>query len=334
MQALRTAALTSWRRRTAEARMLVVMLLLSSVACLVSAVLPMTPEAPVEVIGALSVVGAVAATAVWSSTWRGWLHVGPLIVLSGLTAIITASVTPAGEATTAICFVWIALYAALFFPRPVARAYVGLVAAALAAALALNPYDGAVHTWALVVVTTAVAAEALAANVGWLHKQAVTDPLTGLLNREGLRRAGERVLAGADRSGAELTVVVLDLDGFKGVNDRHGHAAGDRLLVDLAAAWTRELRPTDLLARYGGDEFVLVLPQTDGRAAKDVLGRLRDVSVTTWSYGLARHRPGAALAELLHAADADLYDAKAARPVGPTATSHDGTPTPEQLAPA
>ena len=329
--ALRQEAVAAWRRRAAETRVLVVMLLLSSLACLACAVMPMTSQAPVAVIATMSLLALALALAVWSSRWPGWLQIGPLSVLGGLATIIATAATPAGEATTAVCCVWVALYAALFFPRRLVRTYVALVAGSLAAALATNPYTGAIHTWALVVVTTAVAAEALSANVGRLNQQAVTDPLTGLLNREGLRRAGERVLAGSRRSAADLTVVLVDLDGFKAVNDRHGHAAGDRLLVDVANAWTRELRPTDLLARYGGDEFVLVLLDTDVTAAREALDRLREVSPTPWSYGLASNRPAVGLVELLDEADADLYHAKAARGARPDTPGRDGPSGEETL---
>jgi len=303
----------SWRRRPAEVRLLVVMLLLSAGASAASAAAPMTPQAPVLVLAGLGVLAGALAAAVWRSRWAGWLHVGPLSVVLGLTVIVVTAATPAGEASTAIGFVWVALYAAMFRTPRAARAYVAVIAVALAGALLANPYLGAVHTWALVVLTTAVAAESLSQNVARLQRLAVTDPLTRVLNREGLRRAGERVLASAERSAGNLTVVAVDLDGFKGVNDRHGHAAGDRLLVDLAAAWTAGLRPNDLLARHGGDEFVLVLPGTDTSSARELLARLRAVSPASWSYGLAAHVPGATLPELLREADADLYIAKGAR---------------------
>ena len=95
------------------------------------------------------------------------------------------------------------------------------------------------------------------------------------------------------RSGTDCTVVIVDLDGFKAVNDRHGHAAGDQLLVALADAWRLALRPADLVARYGGDAFVLVLPRTDVASAREVLSRLASCSPASWSYGLAAHRPPA-----------------------------------------
>lgn len=294
--------------------MLVVMLLVSAGAAALGALLPMTPAAPVELNACLAVVGFTMVAAAWSTpSWSPWPLVGPAVVVAGVAGIVAAAETPGGTATGTLGFVWVVLYTALCCSRRTARTYVCPVAAALAAALAVNPFPGAVHTWAYVVLTAAAAGEALSGTVQRLHRLAVTDPLTGLLNRAGLRRATGPVLLAAERSGDDVTVLVLDLDGFNEVNDVHGHAAGDALLVQLAHVWPQELRPGDLLGRWGGDEFVLVLPATDLASARAVVERLAARSTAAWSYGLASSRPGSSLDGLLRDADADLYRAKSRR---------------------
>ncbi len=299
------------RRRSVEVRVLVVMLLVSAVAAGLGAAVPMTPSAPVGLHAALSVFGSAMALAAWSRpTWAPWPVVGPAVVVAGVASVVASAGSAGGTATATFGFVWVVLYTALCCSRRTARAYVGVVAVALAAALAVNPFPGAEHTWAYVVLTAAAAGEALSSALRRLQRLAVTDPLTGLLNREGLRRATDAALLAAERSGDPVSVAVLDLDGFKAVNDRHGHAAGDALLVDLSRAWSQELRPTDLLGRWGGDEFVLVLPGSDQADATGVLRRLAAASATGWSYGLALHAPGRGIDAVLQDADADLYRAK------------------------
>ena len=111
------------------------------------------------------------------------------MVLLGVTVVVATAATPGDTASSAVGFVWVALHAALFFSRALARTYVVTVAVALATALALNPFPGSGHTWFFIVLTTAAATEALTSTVGRLHRQAFSDPLTGLLNRQGFEAA-------------------------------------------------------------------------------------------------------------------------------------------------
>jgi diguanylate cyclase len=138
------------------------------------------------------------------------------------------------------------------------------------------------------------------------------DELTGLVNRRVLQEELEREVEGAPRTGRPLSVLMLDLDNFKQINDAQGHRAGDRLLKATAAAWTETLRSGGLIARFGGDEFAVVLPDTDLDAAIAVGERLRAVvpAPGTCSIGVATLSPGQTAAQLLNAADDRLYAAK------------------------
>ncbi|BCX80735.1 hypothetical protein MIT9_P0311 [Methylomarinovum caldicuralii] len=150
---------------------------------------------------------------------------------------------------------------------------------------------------------------------------AYRDPLTGLPNRRYLEVYLPRVLAKARRKSRPLALFMMDLDGFKGVNDRFGHATGDRLLIQVAGVLRGRLRRGDLLVRLGGDEFVAVVgsmlsPEDDARLAADLIGTVagavppeQDVGL---SIGIARYpEHGTEAAGLLQRADQALYRAKA-----------------------
>jgi diguanylate cyclase (GGDEF)-like protein len=141
---------------------------------------------------------------------------------------------------------------------------------------------------------------------------AATDQLTGLANRRALQAELQRELARSERAGISTTLLSLDLDGFKAINDSRGHAAGDKLLVEVAAKWLAVLRASDLLARVGGDEFVALLPDISPDEAQLVVDRLvrstpQDVGV---SIGLCHVRHGESLDELLSRADKAMYEVK------------------------
>jgi diguanylate cyclase (GGDEF)-like protein len=160
-----------------------------------------------------------------------------------------------------------------------------------------------------------------------LRREADEDPLTGLPNRRRLEESIRLTLAMSDRHGFAGSVLVIDLDGFKEVNDTHGHAVGDAALAAVAQALDRRLRSTDLLARIGGDEFAVLLRVTGGEAARKLAADLvRTVRATTLAEGMPAialdasigvadfgEPPLPTVRELLAAADAAMYAAKRGR---------------------
>jgi diguanylate cyclase (GGDEF)-like protein/PAS domain S-box-containing protein len=149
--------------------------------------------------------------------------------------------------------------------------------------------------------------------VAKLESAARTDPLTGLANVRAWEEQLTRELAAAGRDGRAVAVAVLDLDGFKALNDRLGHQAGDRVLRTSAAAWQHQLREGDLLARLGGDEFGALLPGCAPDDAVLLAERLRAATdQVTASVGIAYWDREESLDDLMVRADGALYAAKAA----------------------
>lgn len=150
--------------------------------------------------------------------------------------------------------------------------------------------------------------------------QARTDPLTGLLNRRALTELAQRAMAHAVRHGSPLSVVLIDIDHFKQINDTHGHAAGDAVLVGLARLLSANLRAGDVCARLGGEEFLLLLPGTDRTQAMQVAEKLRLLMASEaegagirWSssFGVCSSDGSSDFEGLLQRADEALYRAKA-----------------------
>jgi diguanylate cyclase (GGDEF)-like protein len=156
-----------------------------------------------------------------------------------------------------------------------------------------------------------------------LREEAIHDPLTGLYNRRYLEETLRRELARAGRDGHPLSILMGDIDSFKRLNDTYGHQAGDEVLRALGRVLQRHARSSDIPCRYGGEEFVLVLPDMPPEAARERAELLRrdfaDVHiasggaelVATLSIGVSDYpRHGKTANELIGAADLALYEAK------------------------
>jgi len=155
-----------------------------------------------------------------------------------------------------------------------------------------------------------------------VQRQAKMDSLTRLLNHQAFFDELGREVVRAERYGARIAVVMMDIDRFKVINDNHGHLAGDFVLEEVSRAIRSTVRNVDVAARYGGDEFAVVLPESDVKGAVILADRLRarvaqqrfefgglDLSVRM-SFGVAMHRKGESPTEVVKAADEALYRAK------------------------
>jgi diguanylate cyclase (GGDEF)-like protein len=152
-----------------------------------------------------------------------------------------------------------------------------------------------------------------------LERQAAEDPLTGLANQRAFHRICAAEFSRAQRNGSELSIVMLDLDQFKEINDTHGHPYGDRILIEVAEALRGAIRQHDTAARMGGEEFAILLPDANASAAYDIAERARAAialiplahRTLSCSAGAATAVPATALpADLLALADEALYEAK------------------------
>ncbi|WP_203822926.1 GGDEF domain-containing protein [Paractinoplanes ferrugineus] len=164
----------------------------------------------------------------------------------------------------------------------------------------------------LVVTRLTVLLRFVARQTEQVRELARRDELTGLPNRRAWTDELPRVLEQARQTGLPVSVCMMDLDHFKTFNDTHGHQAGDRVLKEAAAAWSGQLRRSDILARYGGEEFIVLLPETALDAACMIMQRLRPVtpSAQTFSSGVATWDATETSEELIARADRALYEAK------------------------
>lgn len=242
--------------------------------------------------------------------------------------VIVADVVTGGEVSFSIFYVLPIAVVAWRFGRPVV-----LPGPALAAACwfgvdavggreyshALIPvWNGLVRFGFFLIIANLIVA--LRDHVRVQTDESRRDPLTGLLNRRGFAERAAVELGRAVRAGRPVTIAFLDVDRFKQLNDSAGHAAGDDLLRALAGRAAGLLRGSDLIGRMGGDEFAILLPETDGRVAPSIIERLHgELVAATASTGagisigvVSFDPPPADLVVALDRADRVMYLAKAA----------------------
>lgn len=258
-------------------------------------------------------------------------EVGLGIALAIGTVAITLATREGGLVGTGtndneMLYVWICLFAFNFLSMPHAFAQLALIGASYAWLLSGVPLDEGASRW-LVSLSTLLVAGLLVAHlrrsrnrlVDELTHRARVDGLTGALNRRSFEERAEAELARAQADGTPVSLVIIDVDGFKRLNDEHGHPTGDAILRRIANRLELETRQTDAIARPGGDEFAVLLPGAASAAALAVAERLLSAGVSddepgvTLSIGVATGPPDdGSFGSLWEQADAAMYEAKRA----------------------
>jgi diguanylate cyclase (GGDEF)-like protein len=305
-------------------RGLALLYLLAGVVGLLNCVLPGSPNVAGLGLLGISAFGLVMPLLILGLGERMPQWAFHALVAAGSASIGGAIVITGGAPNAAtMLYVWVAIYACYFFSPRAASAHLAFVAAGFAlVVIDQHAVHSPAGTWVTTVATTSVAGACvgllrarLDRTFGRLRRLADTDTLTGLANRRGWMQGAEDAVRDAALSAMPLSIVALDIDGFKPFNDEHGHEAGDRLLVECARAWEAAIRRVDLPGRLGGDEFVVLAPQCDERAAEELARRLRAVTPTPGgcSAGVAQWVAGESLDDTLRRADGALYADKRRR---------------------
>ena len=315
------------------ARMLAFLWAAGGATSLLVVALPHPPQVRVMVFVAIGAVALATAAALRIGERHVPLWALQAIVALG-TVLITTDIWFSGDGRGAptpdneMLYAWVALYSAYFFSLRAAAGQVMWATACYALALAFLSSPSIVPTrlietggtLAIALILIAALKKRVGQLLGQLADAARTDPVTGLHNRRGFEEAMAVEIERARRGGHRLTLLLGDLDHFKRVNDRLGHAAGDAALTRVGRILAAGKRQIDYAARAGGEEFAIILPDTGAQEAYVVAERLRaaveaefapELVPLTFSFGIAAHPEHGASAEaLVDSADRALYAAK------------------------
>ncbi|MFL5828079.1 MAG: GGDEF domain-containing protein [Thermoleophilaceae bacterium] len=318
------------------------------------------------VMGGLTVAAAPLAPPTARFGWSGWLVVAAVVAGSiaggrallrgkqvphetlfklsflgvGLVALLQWLAGSRHDSYHELYLPWALLTGSLNPPRRLA-AFLLFLTAAAGAFLAYDGWDSRaaggmasqILIWTAIAIVASIYATSVRAQRAGLQQEgeaarrlARVDPLTGLGNRRALEESLAAEVSRCERTGSTLSVLVIDVNGFKGINDRHGHLAGDGCLRQVADAVRSSLRDMDSAFRWGGDEFVILLPETDSVSARAAAKRLRETMAVTCreptgeslsiGCGVAQLDDGMSANELLTMADLALVGAKPRRSMG------------------
>jgi diguanylate cyclase (GGDEF)-like protein len=290
--------------------------LLWGIGCVSGELLILLPHGAGENVAGLAGISAFAGVVSIANFWQGqritiWAnYVLSLLALAAVTAaVLCAHHSPVADGIAGL-YVLPTIFTASFYSTRAFAIYLVAQAATSGAVLLTSGVTGASAGWAVLLGTTVTVGIAVHVLQQALKLAATTDPLTGLVNRRAFEPILARELHRCARLNHPLCLVLIDLDHFKLVNDAQGHQEGDRLLADVSRSWSEALRTTDVLARAGGDEFVLLLPSTGQAHAVEMLARLAAATDQEFSAGVAVATPTSTVEDLLRQADDACYHAK------------------------
>ncbi|CAM3125521.1 putative bifunctional diguanylate cyclase/phosphodiesterase [Skermania piniformis] len=280
---------------------------------LITALMPATPGAGgnKSVLYVVSCVAAIVGVGVlgWGDRLPPRTHHLPIAFGTTLISIVVVySPNVYGAMALSTMYVFVACDAAFFFTLTAAALH--LLYAVVSCVVLLGTRDGLPWWAGVLTASVAVSVGAVVHVLGRLAAEADLDLLTGLLNRRGFDRLLNAELSTAAKTDRRPALVLLDLDRFQTVNDHLGRRGGDAVLQRVAATWTAMLEPDQQLARYGGDAFAILLPDTTESVALQLADRLRSAITASSSAGVTSWQSGESASLLVSRADVGLYRAK------------------------